>query len=75
MDISAIALQGVEGAQSQFDRAASRFSPAASPASGDLTDLSQPAVDLLSAKDNFEANLKLLKVGDEMERTAIDLLA
>ncbi len=75
MDISAIALQGVEGVQSRFERAASQLSRAASPAAGDVTDFSQTAVGLLSSKEDFEANLNVLKVADRMQRTAIDLLA
>lgn len=77
MGISAIALQGVESAQGKFESAASNLSLAASPAqsSGDVTDLSQATVDLLSAKNNFEGNLKVLKVADEMERVTIDMLA
>jgi hypothetical protein len=77
MDISAIALQGFEGAQGQFNRAASKLSTAASPTSttADETDLSQAAVGLLAAKDDFEGNLKVLKVADQMERSTIDMLA
>jgi flagellar hook protein FlgE len=77
MDISAVALQGLESAQGQFNRAASHLSTAASSASAtaDETDLSQAAVGLLAAKSDFEANLNVLKVADQIERATIDLLA
>jgi hypothetical protein len=73
MDISAVALQGLEGAQGQFDRAASKLSTAASPTSttADETDLSQAAVGLLAAKNDFEGNLKALKVADQRPRRAL----
>ena len=75
MDISAIGLQGLDGAQGRFDRAASKLSAAASPdSSGDVADLSQAAVGLLSAKNEFEGNLKVVAVADEMERATIDML-
>jgi hypothetical protein len=76
MDISGIALQGLEGAQGRFERAASRLSAAASsePAAGDVMDLSQTAVNLLSAKNDFEGNLKIMAVADEMDRATIDML-
>jgi hypothetical protein len=76
MDISAIALQGLEGAQGRFDSAASKLSLAASvQVTGDVTDLSQATVDLLAAKNDFEGNLKVAKIADEMERATIDMLA
>jgi flagellar hook protein FlgE len=77
MGISAIALQGLEGAQSRFDSAASKLSSAALPISAtrDVTDLSQATVNLLSAKNDFEGNLKIMQVADEMEQTTIDMLA
>jgi flagellar hook protein FlgE len=77
MDISAIALQGLDGAQGRFESAASKLSSATLPvsATGDTTDLSQSTVDLLSAKNDFEGNLKVVQVADEMERTTIDMLA
>jgi flagellar hook protein FlgE len=37
--------------------------------------LSQAAVALISAKDDFAANLKVMKTADEMQRVAINLLA
>jgi flagellar basal body rod protein FlgC len=77
MNISAVALEGLEGAQEQFNRAASKLFTAASPTSptADQTDLSQAAVGLLAAKNDFEGNLKVLKVADQMERSTIDMLA
>ncbi len=72
MGIQAIALQGLEQAQSHVDHAARRISGAAS---SDSVDLSAETVALLSAKNAFEANLKLAKTADELARGAVSLLA
>jgi flagellar basal body rod protein FlgG len=97
MDISAIALQGLNQAQAQLEQAGGRFQTtctcsrpvfssitAAGVASieansGDGTpvdtaNLSDAAVSVLAAKSAFAANIKLLKVADEMQSQAINLL-
>jgi hypothetical protein len=71
MDVSGIALQGLEQAQVQFDRAAQRV--AAQP-TGDAVSLSEEAVALLTAKSQFEANLGVMKMADRIDRIAINLL-
>ena len=38
---------------------------------GDSVDLSAQAVALIQAKNNFEANLKTLQIGDEMTKTLL----
>jgi flagellar basal body rod protein FlgG len=73
MGIQAVALQGLEQSQSQVDQSARRISGAAT--SSDSVDLSTETVALLSAKNAFEANLKLAQTADQMERSAINLLA
>jgi hypothetical protein len=78
VDLSAIALQGLERSQDRFDRASSQIAAAGLPpvdSTGDTVNLSQAAVALLSAKDDFAANLKVMKTADEMQRVAINLLA
>lgn len=78
VELSAIALQGLDQAQGQFNRAsaqiATSFSTPSANTGGDIVDLSQAAVGLLSAKSDFDANLKVVRVGDEMERTTLALL-
>jgi len=79
VELSAIALRGLTQAQDQLESAAERLSPVKSAsATGpphDIADLSQAMADLLQGKDAFAANLKIVKVGDELERRTIDLLA
>lgn len=79
MDISAIALQGLQQADAQLEQAAVRIaSLGATSADGanlDTVDLSAEMVALISAKDLSAVNLNTLKTSDEMQKTAIDLMA
>ena len=78
MDISAIAFQGLERAQTQFGQAARNLASPVSPSpdgSGvDSVSLSEQTVSLLSAKNAFEMNVSVMKIANEMEGRAIDLL-
>jgi hypothetical protein len=79
MQISAIALQGLNQAQAQVEHAgrqlASIGSNTGDGADVDTADLSTAAVSLLSGKDAFATNIQLLKVADKMQGQAINLLA
>lgn len=78
MGIQAIALQGLDRAQTSFDQAAARISQAGMPAngsSGDTVDLAQEMVNLMVAKDEYLANLKALEAGNDLARHTIDILA
>jgi len=76
MDLSAIALRGLDQAQAKLEKSAARLasSGALSP-DGDTVDLSAEVVALLSAKNAFAAGIKVLRTADEMQRQTIDLLA
>jgi len=77
MDISAIALQGLDQASAQLDAAAAQIASAgaASPdgANLDTVDLSTQMVALMSAQTLFAANLATLKTADQMGKSLIDL--
>lgn len=79
MEISRIALQSLNQAQGRFEQAAGQVASIGGNSSdgnpADSVDLSQAAVSLLSAKNDFATSLKLLKVADEMQGQVIDLLA
>ena len=78
MDISAIALQGLEQAQVQLQTAATRLAGAGLSSDGfnlDSVDLSAGIVALMSAKNNFSVNASVLKTADEIQKTAINLMA
>lgn len=72
MNISAIALGGLEQAQIQLESAASSLAGAAG---SDSVDLSAGIVALMSAKNNFAVNISIMKTADEIQKYAIDLMA
>jgi flagellar hook protein FlgE len=72
MDISAIALGGLQTAQSNFERAAARLATADV---SDTVDLSTAAVDLITARNQFEANIKVMHTANETFKKTLDLLA
>jgi hypothetical protein len=78
VDISAIALQGLEQAQTQFGQAARNLASIGSPSPAgtdvDTVSLSDQTVSLLSAKNAFELNISVMKIANEMEGHAVDLL-
>jgi flagellar hook protein FlgE len=71
MDVSAIALNGLQQAQSQLETVAKRI---AGPQAVDGVDLSQEAVALLQARTDFQANLASLKTSDQMTQSLFDVL-
>ena len=77
MDVSSIALQGLQQAQLQVDTSARRLASAGSSPDGadvDTASLSPEAVALLSAKSQFAANINVLKIADNMQKSLINLL-
>lgn len=64
------ALEGLANSEAQFNQAAQQIAraPVAAGAGQDTVDLSTAAVAMLQAKNNFDANTKAIKVGDEMEQ-------
>jgi hypothetical protein len=79
MDLSAIALQGLEQGQVQLEKAAIRLaSVGAEPLDGaslDTVDLSAEIVALMSAKTQFSASLSILKTADDIQKNALDVMA
>ena len=70
--ISVSSLQGMQKAEAQVEKAASRI--AAWPDSSDSVDLSAEIVRMLSARDNFMANVEAARTGDEMQRALLNLV-
>ena len=74
-----IPLAGLSRASADFNQAAGRIArssvPIASAAGpADNVDLSQEAVALLQAKNDFEANAKSVRVFDDMARSTLDMI-
>ena len=81
MDISAIALQGLEQAQVQLDAAATAIAGGGGSSSvssngqgADTVDLSTAVVALLSAKNQFALDIGVLKVADQAQKNLIDVV-
>jgi hypothetical protein len=72
MQISAIALNGMEAAQSRLERTATQL--AAAPDRTDQVDLSAAAVALIQSRNDFAVNAKVEKTSVEMEKSLIDVL-
>jgi hypothetical protein len=77
MGLSAIALGGLDQALSHFENAAKQVGAPAdvSGAGPDTVDLSTAAVSMLSARNEFAANIAVVKIADEMERNVLNVLA
>jgi hypothetical protein len=79
MDVSAIALQGLQQADAQVEQAASTIASfgASTPAGAnlDVVDLSSAILALSSAQTQSSVNLSTLKVADQMQKSVIDMIA
>jgi flagellar hook protein FlgE len=75
MDLSAIALSGLQAASAAVDTAGRRMIAATSlESSADTVDLSTAAVELLASKTQFEANIQVMKTANQMESHVLDIL-
>jgi flagellar basal body rod protein FlgB len=79
MDVSAIALQGLDQASAQLDAAASRIASAGTSypdgANLDTVSLSAEMVALMSATTLYSANINMLKTAEQMQKSTIDMTA
>ena len=78
MDLSAIALQGLQRADVQLEAAAANLAKAGANSAGsslDTVDLATQIVALNSAQDIFAVNLVTLKTADQVQQTVLNLLA
>ena len=76
MDLLGIAAQGMDRAQAEFEKAAGRIAGSNTPQQApDTVSLSDEMVALLSAKNDFTANVRSAQVAGEMDKATLDLLA
>jgi flagellar hook protein FlgE len=69
------ALEGLANSEAQFNQAAQQIAKVQVAASGqDTVDLSAAAVALIQARNNFDANTKAIKVGDEMQQYLLNAI-
>jgi flagellar hook protein FlgE len=70
------AANGIQNSLAQFNQAADNVVRAALPAQNvhDSVDLSTAAVSLLQAKNSFDANTKVFKTVDELDKTLLNAI-
>ena len=69
------ALEGLANSEAQFNQAAQQIAKVPVAATGqDTVDLSAAAVALIQARNNFDANTKAIKVGDEMQQYLLNAI-
>jgi flagellar basal body rod protein FlgF len=69
MDLKAIGLEGLQQAEAKLERAARRRAAA----EGDLVQLSEDALAMIEAGNQFEASLKLIATANELDQHTINL--
>jgi flagellar hook protein FlgE len=80
MDLSSIALQGIELANAELDAAASAVAQAGAAGSqgsgnSDAVDLSAEMVAMMTAQAQLSAGLEVIKTADEIQQNLIDITA
>ncbi len=69
-------LQGLNSAQDAFDQAATKVAQAFDPNQPvDQVSLSDAMVSMLQASTDYQANLKSLEAGEQMQKTLLNILA
>jgi hypothetical protein len=77
MDVTGIALGGLQAAQGMLEKSANRIAGLGATVSDggrDDVNLSTEAVAMLRAKEQFQANARVIQVGDQMQKKLLDLL-
>ena len=72
-----IPLSGMNSASASLDRAAGKIADAADPSgatASDSMDLSAEMVQLMEARNNFSANVKVAQTYDEMSRSLLNIV-
>lgn len=72
MSVSSVALGGLNQAQATIENTVKRINDAAG--QEDTVALSTDAVNLIQAKGDFQANIQVLKIADQLEKSAINLI-
>jgi flagellar hook protein FlgE len=73
MDVTAIALSGLEAAQQTLETTSRRIASPQQP--GDVVDLSTDMVALIEANRQFAANAKVIQTAEQMQKHTLDLFA
>jgi flagellar hook protein FlgE len=74
MDVMSAALGGMHNAQDTLQKTAERIA-AVSPETSDAVDLSSQMVAMLSARNQYQANARVIQTADDMQKKLFDMLA
>lgn len=79
MELARIALSGLDGAVAKLDRSARHVAAASAVgpegSSVDTVDLAVAMVGLMEARQEFTANVQVIRTADEMTKRTLDILA
>jgi len=73
MEISAIALAGMNAAQARLEHTPTRIAHVSEPA--DRIDLSTELAALMESHNDFAINVKVLKTADQMQQSVLDIVS
>jgi flagellar hook protein FlgE len=68
-----VPLAGMQQAESQFNASATQIARAAEP-QADSVNLSSAAVNMIQAKNDFAANVKVVRMLDEMTKPVLNMV-
>ena len=74
MDVTSVALRGMQDAQSTLQKTANQIA-SVSPENSDSVDLSSQMVAMLAARNQFQTDVRLVKTADDMQKKVLDLQA
>ena len=74
MDVMSAALGGMHNAQGTLERAAERIA-GASKQPADSVDLSNEMIDMLAARNQYQANAQVIQTAGEMQKKLLNILA
>ena len=77
MGVMQAGLAGLRQAETRLERASSKLAQLPFSITGepqDIVDISAEAVALLTAKNQFQASLKVIESGADLERATLDIL-
>lgn len=67
-------LEGLSRSETQFNQAAQQIALSSTPQGQDTVSLSDAAVQLLQAKNNFDANTKAIKAEGQMDKYLLNAI-
>ena len=74
MDVTSVALRGMQDAQSTLQKTANQIA-SVSPENSDSVDLSSQMVAMLAARNQFQTDVRVVKTADDMQKKVLDLQA